>query len=148
MEMDFQIFQTQIRDRLVTERVMAALSGFFGALATLLAIIGLYGVLSYIVIRRRAEIGVRVALGATRGQILGFVMNEAGLLLLIGVVIGTVLSLAAARTAKSLLFGLTSHDPLTIAGAVLVLGGTAALAAYLPAQRATKVDPMVALRYE
>jgi hypothetical protein len=148
MQMDFQIFQTAIRDRLVIERLMAALSGFFGGLAIVLATVGLYGVISYIVIRRRNEIGIRAALGANRGQIVGMVMNEAALLLLVGVVIGTALSLAAGRSANSLLFGLKSYDPLTLATAVGLLGVIGAVASFLPARRASKVDPMVALRYE
>ena len=148
MQMDFQIFQTAIRDRLLVERLMAAVSGFFGALAIALATIGLYGVISYIVIRRRSEIGIRAALGASRGQIIGMVMNEAALLLLIGVVIGIALSLAAARGANSLLFGLKSYDPLTLATAVGVLSAIGAVASFLPSRRASKVDPMVALRYE
>ena len=114
MQMDFSIFQAQIRDRLVLERLMTALSGGFGLLATILATVGLYGVISYIVIRRRAEIGIRAALGANRGQIIGMVMNEAGVLLFVGVVIGTALSLAAGRAVNSLLFGLKSYDPLTL----------------------------------
>ncbi|MBV9442614.1 MAG: ABC transporter permease [Acidobacteriaceae bacterium] len=148
MQMDFSIFQEQIRDRLVLERLMAALSGFFGALATILAIIGLYGVISYIVVRRRAEIGIRGALGATQGRILSMVMNEAAVLLLIGVAIGAAFSLAAGRAAMSVLFGLTSHDPLTLWTAVGLLAVIGAVASFVPARRASKVDPLVALRYE
>ena len=127
---------------------MAALSGFFGVLATALAAVGLYGVISYIVIRRRSEIGIRAALGANRGQILSMVMWEAGLLLLIGVAIGTTLSLAAGRAASSLLFGLKPYDPVTLATAIALLGVIGAVASFLPAQRAAKTDPMTALRYE
>jgi predicted permease len=148
MQMDFHIFQTQIRDRLVIERLMAALSGFFGLLATILATVGLYGVISYIVIRRRSEIGIRAALGASRQQILGMVMREAGLLLLVGVVIGVMLSLAAARAANSVLFGLKPYDPLTLGMAAGLLVAIGAAASFLPARRASKVDPVVALRYE
>ena len=148
MQLDFRVFQTQVRDRLVLERLMAALSGFFGLLAIVLATVGLYGVISYIVIQRRAEIGIRAALGANRGQILGMVMSEAGLLVLVGVLIGTVLSLAAGRTVNSLLFGLKPYDPLTLAAAVGLLGVIGAVASFLPAFRASKIDPMIALRYE
>ncbi len=148
MQMDFQIYQTAIRDRLIVERLMAALSGFFGALAIVLATVGLYGVISYIVIRRRSEIGIRAALGANRGQIVGMVMNEAGLLLLIGVVIGIALSLAAGRGASSLLFGLKPYDPPTLVTAAGLLGAIGAVASFLPARRASKVDPALALRYE
>jgi predicted permease len=148
MQIDFHVFQTQIRDRLVIERLMAALSGFFGLLATVLATIGLYGVISYVVIRRRTEMGIRAALGANPGQILGMVMNEAGLLLLVGLVIGIALSLAIGRAASSLLFGLKPYDPLTLATSVGLLGAIGTVASFLPARRASKVDPMVALRYE
>lgn len=148
MQMDFHTFQAEIRDRLVIERLMAALSGFFGVLAAALAIVGLYGVMSYIVIQRRNEIGIRVALGAKRGQIVGMVMAEAGLLLLVGTVIGVALSLVAGREAESLLFGLTSSDPLTLTVAIGLLVVSGAAASFLPARRASKVDPMTALRYE
>ncbi|MGH9584895.1 MAG: ABC transporter permease, partial [Bryobacteraceae bacterium] len=148
MEMEFRIFQTQIRDRLVLDRLMAALSGFFGLLAIVLATVGLYGVISYIVIRRRAEMGIRAALGASRSQILRMVMSEAGVLLLVGVAIGTALSLAVGRVAGSLLFGLKSYDPLTLGTAVGLLAVIGAAASFLPARRASKVDPMLALRYE
>lgn len=148
MRMDFQIFQTQIRDRLVIERLMAALSGFFAVLAGGLAILGLYGVVSYLVTQRRNEIGVRVALGAKRGQIAGMVMWESGVLLLIGAAVGMALSLVAGRGAESLLFGLSSSDPLTLAVAAVVLVGSGAMASFLPAHRASKTDPMIALRDE
>jgi predicted permease len=148
MKVEFQVFQTQIRDRLVVERLMAALSGFFAFLAGGLAIIGLYGVMSYLVIQRRNEIGVRVALGAKRGQIISMVLREAGALLLIGAGIGASISLAAGRGFGSLLFGLSSSDPLTLALAIVLLVVCGAVASFLPAHRAAKIDPMVALRYE
>lgn len=148
MKVEFQVFQTQIRDRLVIERLMAALAGFFGVLAGGLAIIGLYGVVSYVVIQRRNEIGIRVALGAKRGQIIRMVMLEAGAMLLIGVVIGAPMSLAAGRWAESLLFGLSSSDPLTLALAIVLLLVCGGVASFLPAHRASNTDPMVVLRYE
>ena len=141
-------FQTWIRDGLVRERLMAMLSGFFGGLAALLAMVGLYGMISYTVARRRNEIGIRLALGAKRAQVVSMVMREAGRLLVIGVVSGTALSLVAGRGARSLLFGLKSYDPLTLACAGALLAVIALLASFLPARRASKVDPMVALRYE
>jgi ABC-type antimicrobial peptide transport system permease subunit len=104
--------------------------------------------MSYVVIQRRNEIGIRVALGAKRGHVIRMVMLEAGALLLIGVVIGASLSLAAGRGAESLLFGLSSSDPLTLALGVLLLIVCGAVASVLPAYRASNTDPMVALRYE
>jgi predicted permease len=141
-------FQTWIRNGLVAERMMAELSGVFGVVAALLAMVGLYGVVSYMVARRQSEIGIRMALGAQPGQVVGMVMREAGWVLAIGVVIGTVLSLMAARTASALLFGLKPHDPLTLAGAAALMVVITGLASFLPARRASRVDPMEALRCE
>ena len=148
LEMEFRVFQTQIENTLVRERLMAALSGFFGALAALLATIGLYGVISYVVVRRRNEIGIRMALGATRAQVIGLIMGDAALLVLTGVAIGAVCSLALGQTAASLLYGLKPYDPLALLGAALLLATVAALGSYLPARRASRLDPMTALRYE
>jgi predicted permease len=145
---DFDDYQSDITDGLKRERLLAMLSGFFGALAALLAMVGLYGVMSYMITRRRNEIGIRVALGANRGQVVFMVMGEAARLLLIGLITGTLISLAAGRGAESLLFELKPHDPLTLLTSILLLAGIAALASFIPARRAAKVDPMVALRYE
>jgi predicted permease len=139
-------FQTWIREGFLRERLMAMLSGFFGVLAALLGMLGLYGVISYLVTQRRNEIGIRIALGAPRGELIRMVMREAALLLAIGIAIGAALSLAAARTAQSLLFGLKSWDPPTLAAAVCLLLGVGALASFIPAQRASRLDPMSALR--
>jgi ABC-type antimicrobial peptide transport system permease subunit len=144
----FSDFQQDIRDGLMRERLLAILSGFFGLLAGLLAMVGLYGVISYMVARRRNEIGIRVALGAARAQVIGMVMREAGQLLLVGVVIGIAISLIAGRSAGSLLFGLKAYDPITLLASGALLTVIAVLASFLPARRAAKVDPMVALRYE
>jgi ABC-type antimicrobial peptide transport system permease subunit len=141
-------FQKDIRDGLTPERLMAMLSGFFGLLAALLAMVGLYGVISFLVARRRNEIGIRLALGAERGQVVAMVMREAGRLLAIGLGTGIALALLAGRSARSLLFGLQPYDPLTLAAAAVLLALIAALASFLPAQRASKVDPMAALRDE
>ncbi|HLW79817.1 MAG TPA: ABC transporter permease, partial [Terriglobia bacterium] len=141
-------FQTWIRDGLVRERLLAMLSGFFGFLAALLAIVGLYGVISYVVARRRNEIGIRMALGAEREDVIGMVMREAWRLLAIGVVAGTAMSLVAGRWASSLLFGLKPYDPLTLGAAGALLAAIASLASFLPARRASRVDPMAALRYD
>jgi putative ABC transport system permease protein len=144
----FKVFKTQIRESLMRERLMATLSGFFGALAALLASIGLYGVLSYAVAQRTQEIGVRLALGADRGRIVKMIMREATLLLTIGLAAGILLALAAAKTAGALLYGLQPHDPVTYLLAIALLAAVAAAASYLPARRASRVDPMVALRAE
>lgn len=144
----FQNFHTMIRDSLLQERLMATLSGFFGFLAALLATVGLYGVISYMVVRRTNEIGIRMALGADRFGILAMILREAGSLLLAGVVLGVILSVAGAQTAKALLYGLKAYDPLTMIGAILLLGTVAVAASSLPAQRASRLDPMVALREE
>jgi FtsX-like permease family len=144
----FSDFQSDVADGLKRERLLAILSGFFGALAAVLAMIGLYGVMSYMIARRRNEIGIRVALGANRGRVISMVMREAATLLLVGTAAGMLLSLAAGRGAQSLLFGLKPYDPLTLAASLLLLLFVAAGASLLPAWRAAKVDPMVALRYE
>jgi ABC-type antimicrobial peptide transport system permease subunit len=105
-------------------------------------------VISYVVARRRNEIGIRIALGAGRGQVIGMVMREARRLLLAGIAAGIVLALIAGNSASSLLYGLKPYDPLTLLLAVALLSAIAALASFLPARRAARVDPMVALRYE
>jgi predicted permease len=146
--MEFSDFQKDIRDQLTPERLMAMLSGFFGLLAALLAMAGIYGVISFLVARRRNEIGIRLALGAEHGQIIAMVMREAGRLLLIGLLAGAAISLLAGRSARALLFGLTPYDPPTLVAAALLLALIAAAASFLPARRASKLDPMVALRDE
>jgi putative ABC transport system permease protein len=148
VSLSFRIFKTQIRDGLMRERLMATLSGFFGLLAVLLAMVGLYGVLSYTVAQRRNEIGVRMALGANRFRIFKLIMGEAGALLLIGLGLGGVLAVLAARSASAMLYGLEPGDPLTIGLAILLLGAVGLFASYLPARRAAGQDPMSALREE
>jgi predicted permease len=148
VSIDFKVFKTQLRDSLLRERLMATLSGFFGALAVVLATVGLYGVMSYSVARRRGEIGLRMALGADRRDVIGMIMREAGTLLAGGVVVGTALALVAARSAGALLYGLQPGDPATLALAVSALTVVAAAASYLPAQRAARLEPTAALREE
>ena len=143
---EFSVFETRIRDGLVRERLLAMLAGFFGVLAVVLTVVGLYGMLSYVVAQRRPEIGVRVALGARRIDVLGLVMSEAGKLVLVGVVGGLGLSLLAGRSVASLLFGIKPNDPLLLASACVMLGIIAAIASFLPARRATRVDPAQLLR--
>ena len=134
--------------QLVEERVTAMLSGFFATLALLLASIGLYGLMSYAVTRRTREIGIRVAVGAQRKNVLWIVLRETLALTLVGVVIGILCALAASRLVASMLFGLSPNDLPTIGGVSLLLLIVALLAGYLPARRASGIDPMVALRTE
>ena len=148
MSIDVMDFQKRIREGMIRERLMAILAGFFGFLAALLATVGLYGVISYIVARRRNEIGIRMALGARPGQVTWMVMRESALLLVIGVAIGAMLSLLAGRAAESLLFGLRPDDPLTLCVAGLVLAIIAAGASLIPARRAARLHPMNALRHD
>jgi predicted permease len=142
----------QIDELLLQERLFARLTGFFGALALLLVCVGLYGIMSYAVARRTSEIGIRMALGAQRGNILGMVLREVLLLVGIGVVLGIAGSFATARfaqaTVSGLLFGLKINDATVIVFAAVVLVAVATLAGWVPARRASRVDPMVALRYE
>jgi predicted permease len=130
------------------ERSMAMLLGFFGALALVLSSIGLYGTMSYAVSRRTRELGIRLALGAQRKELLRMVLREAFQHVVIGVAIGIPVALAGARMIASMLFGVNTTDPATISVAVLVMVAVALAAGYLPARRATKVDPMEALRCE
>ena len=145
---NFTVVRTMVRNGLIRERLMATLSGFFGGLAALLAVIGLYGVISYMVVRRRNEIGIRMALGANRSNIVAMVMREAATLLAIGVAIGAALALAIGSTVRALLFGVTPSDPATLVVAIAGLALVAATATLLPAQRAAALDPMIALRDE
>jgi predicted permease len=133
---------------LVQQKLIARVASFFGLLALLLASIGLYGVMSYAVARRTNEIGIRMALGAQSRGVLWLVMREVLMLIAIGLVIGLLSALATIKTASTLLFGLQPNDPLTIAIASVLLCAVAMLAGYLPARRAARVDPMVALRDE
>jgi predicted permease len=148
IDLEFLVFKTRIQNSLIQDELMATLSGFFGFLAALLAAIGLYGVMSYMVIQRTREIGIRMAIGAERFDVLRMILREATVLTVTGLVIGTGLALAAAQAAKSLLFGLKPHDPLTLVMAVVTLSAVAALASFLPAYRASKLDPLRALHYE
>ena len=146
--LEFHTLAEQVNDSLVQERMLALLSGFFGALALLLAMIGLYGTLSYLVAQRQTEFGIRMALGAEPGSILRLVMRSVIAVLAAGVVAGIGISLAATRVLQQLLFGLGPRDAVTLIASVAVLSAVALIAGYLPARRATKVDPMVALRNE
>ena len=145
---EFHVFQTDIENGLNRERLMAVLSGFFGALAGLLAMIGLYGVISYIVATRKNEIGIRMALGASPGSVVLMIVRQTLALLGVGVGAGLVLAIAAAKGANSLLYGLEANDPLTLFSAAGFLAAVALVASYIPAYRASRADPMNALRYE
>ena len=133
---------------LTRQRAVARLTVFFGAVALLLSSIGLYGVIYYAVVRRRSEIGLRLALGAARGQVLGLVLRETLQLAAVGVAVGLIAALAATRLATSWLYGLSAGDPATMAGAIVVMAAVAAAAGDLPARRAAEVDPLTALRSE
>ena len=141
-------FDSTIRNGLLSERLMALLSGFFGVLAALIAAVGVYGVMSYLVRRRRNEIGVRMALGAQGQDILALILGEAGTLLAVGLVIGAVASLATAGSARALLFGLEPHDIGIVGVACLLLAATAIGASFVPARRAARLPPLTALREE
>jgi len=138
----------QVNENVFLDRMISILSAAFAALATLLAAIGLYGVLAYSVAQRTREIGVRMALGAQGGDVRRMVLKQVGAMTLIGGVIGIAGALALGRGARSLLFGIDGHDPVVIAVSAVLLVLVALAAGYIPARRAAKIDPMVALRYE
>jgi predicted permease len=148
MTVQFFDFQQDIRDHLVGDRMMAVLSGFFGLLAALLVVVGLYGVLSYLITRRRSEIGIRIALGAKRGQVIALVMRDTAAMLLAGIVFGTALALITGRAAAALLFEVKPYDLASLAVAILLLAVSAAVASWVPAVKASNLDPVAALRSE
>jgi putative ABC transport system permease protein len=144
----FRNFKSMISEGLLRDRLMAALSGFFGLLALVLASVGLYGILSYGVASRRNEIGIRMALGAQARDVLSLIMREGVVLAGIGIAVGLPFVFGVTRFARSMLFNLSPTDPLSLTGAALFLFAVAMVAGFIPARRATKVDPLVALRYE
>jgi putative ABC transport system permease protein len=144
----YEVFDTMVRDSLMRDRLMAWLSSFFGLLAILLAAVGLYGVIAYVVAQRTNEVGIRLALGASGGEIIRMFLGETALLLGIGCLAGGAMSLAAGRAAGALLYGLKPYDAVTFALAAALLASVAMSASFVPARRAARVDPMVALRYE
>jgi predicted permease len=146
---DFTTLEELIeRTQLTQERLFAGFATVFAAVALFLVCVGLYGVVSYNVARRTHEIGIRMAIGARAADVRAMVLRETLVVLVAGGVIGVVAALFATRQLASMLFGLASADPATIVGAVAVLGAVAALAGYLPARRASRIDPLTALRYE
>ena len=146
--LELRVMTAQISESLQRDRLMAVLAGAFGVLAALLAASGLYGVIAYMVARRQNEIGVRMALGADRASVIRLVLREAMMLLAAGLVLGTGLALWAGQAAAKLLFGLKPNDAATFAAAAVLLAVAAAAAAYVPARRASGMDPMDALRME
>jgi len=145
---DLRSFDAQVADNFIEERIIARLTSLFGILALILASVGLYGVMSYFVARRTSEIGIRMALGATRQSVVAMVMRGALWQILIGLAIGIPTAWYAGYLMKSLLFGVASYDPFALAGAPLILVLFAAAAAFIPARRAASIEPMKALRTE
>ncbi len=145
---DLRTMRMQVSENLVLERFVAALASSYGILALFLAALGLYGVLSYTVGQRRREMGVRLAIGATRNDILRLILSHAGTLCGLGIILGIPLAIALGFGARTLLYGLSPVDPTTYAAAIVVLGFVALWAGYFPARRAARVDPVKALRYE
>ena len=137
-----------VGNSIYTDRLIAVLSGAFGVLATLLAAVGLYGVVGYAVSRRTAEIGLRVALGALPADVLQMVLAEAARIVAAGILVGLAAAVALGRLVQSQLFGIEPADPWTLAGAVTLLALVTVAAAFVPAWRASKIDPLEALRYE
>ncbi len=149
VSLQFKSLAVQVDESLARERLLATLSGFFGALALLLAMIGLYGVMSYNVARRRNEIGIRMALGAEQSRVLSMVLREVAILIGVGLIIGLAAAIATTRFVESFLYGMKPNDPWTLSfAAATVLALVAALAGFLPARRASRLDPMTALRHE
>ena len=148
IDIQFTVLRRRVRESLVQDELMATLCGFFGGLAVLLAAVGLYGVISYTVAQRTNEIGVRMALGSQRAGVIRLILGEVAILIVIGLAVGMALTLAGSKAAGSLLFGLKARDPLTLALAVFILAAIGLASSFLPARRASRLDPMAALRYE
>jgi putative ABC transport system permease protein len=140
--------ETQLDETLLSDRLVALLSAGFGLLATILASVGLYGVMAFVVARRRKELGIRLALGAQRSDVIWLVMREVLLLLAIGLVVGIPAALGAGRFVSDQLYGIQPYDPTIAIGTLLLLTVVSALAGLIPAHRASRIDPILALRYE
>jgi len=148
VSLQFKTLAVQLDESLARERLLATLSGFFGALALLLAMIGLYGVMSYNVARRRNEIGIRMALGAEQSRVLRMILREVAILIAVGLAIGLGAAIGTTRFVESFLYGMKPNDPWTLSLAAGVLALVAVVAGFLPARRASRLDPMTALREE
>jgi ABC-type antimicrobial peptide transport system permease subunit len=148
LNMQFANFEQGIRDNLVGDRLMAMVSGAFGVLAALLVVIGLYGVLSYFLAQRRGEIGIRIALGASRSRVVGESLWDAGKMLGIGLIMGVMLALVAGREASTMVFGLKPWDPATLIGAAALLAVVTVVTSIVPALKAANVNPIETLRSE
>jgi putative ABC transport system permease protein len=148
MTTELQTLDEQVKDSLVQARLLALISGFFGFVALLLAVTGLYGVIAYTTARRRSEIGIRVALGAEFASVIWLIVRDVGIMVSAGVLAGIAVSLAAGRLVQSLVYGLKPSDPVVLGATAAVLAVAAAVAAWLPARRAARMDPMSALRNE
>lgn len=145
---DLKSMQVQLEESIARERVIALLSGAFGLVATVLAAVGLYGVIAYTVVRRTREIGIRMALGATRARVVGLVLREVAGLAAAGIGLGVAGALLGGRWVESQLFGVRGSDPLVLAGAALALAVVALAAGGVPERRAPRLEAMVALRHE
>jgi ABC-type antimicrobial peptide transport system permease subunit len=145
---DLKTLDRQIEDNVVVDRVVGILSAAFALLATVLAAVGLYGVLAYTVAQRTREIGLRMALGADRPNVRGMVLWQVGRMTITGGVLGLIVAAGIGKVASSLLFGMTGYDPAVLAAVVVLLTAVALSAGLVPTLRASQVDPMRALRYE
>jgi ABC-type antimicrobial peptide transport system permease subunit len=146
--MNVTTLDEQVARSMTNQRLVAQISAFFGILAAFLSCIGIYGLMSYTTSRRTNEIGIRIALGAGRSNVRWLVLRETLLLVSVGIVLGVPITLLGRHMIESMLYGLHGSDLVSLLGSVALLFGVALLAGFLPAQRASKVDPMIALRYE
>ncbi len=146
--LNIRTLEQDVNESILVERLVATLSGFFGALAMLLSAVGLYGLVAYTVTRRTREIGIRIAIGAERKAVVWLVFKDVLMMVFIGSAIGALAAFTATRAITGILYGVSAKDPLSIAGAALCLTFAAIVATLLPARRAARIEPTAALRYE